>query len=319
MRSKSIAGASKSRRAPTPETERHLLARKHEPHLILAPALCGTVRVIGSSAALPWRGLLLEKYASGPGERPEGNSLDRPVVMMLCSPTCRGEHKAVDGTFSSHSRRLGALSVVPKGPVPAGRSSQKFDLLCCAFDESFVSGVRDEVEDRKVPPLALRGGVYDHAVSRILNLLFAEVESDNASGALYADSLAHALTTRLLFLGERPPPQSRATGRLSQRKLLRVRDLIESCLDDDLTLQDLATETGYSRSHFLRVFHATTGMTPHRYLLQRRIERARRLLEQPDISIAEVAYSCGFSSQAHLTVAFRKACGVTPAEYRRRL
>jgi AraC family transcriptional regulator len=76
---------------------------------------------------------------------------------------------------------------------------------------------------------------------------------------------------------------------------------------------------GYSRSHFLRMFHATTGMTPHRYVLNRRIERARRRLGDADMSIAQVAYCCGFSNQAHLTLAFRKVCGLTPGEYRREL
>ena len=60
-------------------------------------------------------------------------------------------------------------------------------------------------------------------------------------------------------------------------------------------------------------------VTAHRYLLNRRIERARRLLGQADMSIAQVAYRCGFSSQAHLTLAFRRACRLTPGEYRREL
>jgi AraC family transcriptional regulator len=98
-----------------------------------------------------------------------------------------------------------------------------------------------------------------------------------------------------------------------------IEDLIESRLDADLTLQELAAEIGYSRSHFLRMFRATTGMTPHQYVLKRRLERARYLLEQIEFSIAEVAIMCGFSSQAHLTLAFRKEYGSTPTEYRRQL
>jgi AraC family transcriptional regulator len=98
-----------------------------------------------------------------------------------------------------------------------------------------------------------------------------------------------------------------------------IQELIESRLDADLTLQELAAEIGYSRSHFLRMFRATTGMTPHRYLLKRRLGRARHLLEEVEFSIAEVAIMCGFSSQAHLTLAFRKEYGLTPTEYRRHL
>lgn len=67
------------------------------------------------------------------------------------------------------------------------------------------------------------------------------------------------------------------------------------------------------------MFRATTGMTPHRYVLKRRLERARQLFEQVEFSIAEIAIMCGFSSQAHLTLAFRKEYGLTPTEYRRHL
>jgi len=98
-----------------------------------------------------------------------------------------------------------------------------------------------------------------------------------------------------------------------------IQELIESRLDADLTLRELAAEIGYSRSHFLRMFRATTGMTPHRYVLKRRLERARQLFVQVEFSIAEIAIMCGFSSQAHLTLAFRKEYGLTPTEYRRHL
>jgi AraC family transcriptional regulator len=256
----------------------------------------------------------MEKHAVKAGERPE-SSLDRNVLAMLCTSVWRGEHGAAHGTII---KTLGALTVVPKGPIPTGRSYHESDVLYCAFEEPFLSGVLQEVEDRL--PLQPRSGpaLYDRAVSGILNLLFEEIESGGVCGALYVESLAYALAVRFLLLGERPAAQFTSTAKIPQRKLFRVKELIESRLDADLTLEELANEVGYSRSHFLRLFRATTGMTPHRYVLKRRIEQARRLLRDGDLSIAEVAYACGFSSQAHLTLAFRKECGMTPAEYRRR-
>lgn len=75
--------------------------------------------------------------------------------------------------------------------------------------------------------------------------------------------------------------------RCQERKLSQLQELIESRLDTDLTLLELAQETGYSRSHFLRVFQATAGMTPHRYVLKRRVERARELLAKTHLSIGD--------------------------------
>jgi len=284
------------------------------PHPILSPALMGPSTVSGSSASLSWNGLLLEKYVCNPGERPEGNALDRSVLVMVCSPTWRGE---CNGVLKRET--LGTLTILPKGLLPAMRSAQTADLLYCAFNEAFVKEVADELEGRLAPPHDKRGDLRDRAISEILNLLVAEVQSGGASGRLYVDSLAQALTIRFLFLGERQPTRSSRTAMLPQQHLFRVQELIESRLEADVTLQELASEVGYSRSHFLRMFHATTGMTPHRYVLNRRIERARRLLGDADMSIAEVAYCCGFSSQAHLTLAFRKVCGLTPGECRREL
>jgi AraC family transcriptional regulator len=283
----------------------------------LSPVILGPATLIRSSMALRWQSLLLEKYSCSPGERPEEKPLDRHVLVMLCSPTWRGEKKAADGSFVSTSKTLGALTTVPRGPVPFGRSLQKADILYCGFDDSLLSAVREELDGPLPLPVSARSGLHDHAVSEILNLLLAEVESGGVSGTLYAESLAHALAVRFLFLGEHLPTRSRSTAILPQRKLRNIQDLIETRLAADLTLQELAAEIGYSRSHFLRMFRATTGMTPHRYVLRRRVERARQLLEQVELSIAEVAFRCGFSSQAHLTLAFRNEFGITPAEYRR--
>jgi AraC family transcriptional regulator len=213
----------------------------------------------------------------------------------------------------------GTLTILPKGMLPGMRSAQTADLLYCAFDEALVAAVADELEGPLALPHDKRGDLHDCAVSDLLNLLVLEIQSGGASGRLYSDSLVHALTIRFLFLGERRPAPSDRTAMLPHRKLSRVQDLIESRLDADLTLEELAAEVGYSRGHFLKMFHATTGMPPHRYVLKRRIERAQLLLEQAGITIADVAYRCGFSSQAHFTLAFRRACGLTPGEYRRQL
>src|SRR6266850_775874 len=284
------------------------------PDPLLSPVILGPSKLIASSAALRWRGVLMEKHACDPGERQEGNALDRSVLVMVCSPTWRGE---CNGVLKRET--LGTLTILPKGLLPAMRSAQTADLLYCAFNEAFVKEVADELEGRLAPPHDKRGDLRDRAISEILNLLVAEVQSGGASGRLYVDSLALALTIRFLFLGERQTTRSCRTAMIPQYHLFRVQEFIESRLEADLTLQELASEIGYSRSHFLRMFHATTGMTPHRYVLNRRIERARRLLGNAEMSIADVAYCCGFSSQAHLTLAFRKVCGLTPGEYRREI
>src|ERR1700730_8521381 len=158
---------------------------------LLSPVFLGPATLLQSSAPLKWGGIFLEKYVCRPGERSAGNVVDAPVLVTLCSPAWRGEHVAADGTFAPHSKTIGALTVVPDGPLPAARSLRHCDLLYCAFDQGLVSEVRNEIEGEVPPSLALRSCVRDHAMSEILNLLFGEIELGGVSTRLYIDSVSH--------------------------------------------------------------------------------------------------------------------------------
>jgi AraC family transcriptional regulator len=104
-----------------------------------------------------------------------------------------------------------------------------------------------------------------------------------------------------------------------QAVLRHVKKYMEENLQNNLSLDELVSETNYSRGHFLKMFRAATGTTPHQYLTERRIERAKSmLLEAGGISLIDIAAWCGFSSQSHLTQVFRKQIGVTPSAFKRR-
>ena len=106
---------------------------------------------------------------------------------------------------------------------------------------------------------------------------------------------------------------------LPQAILRRVKEYMEAHLQDNLSLDQLARETRYSRGHFLRMFRAATGMAPHQYLTKRRIERAKRMLRDEEAtSLIDIAARCGFSSQSHMTRVFREQTGVTPSAFKRR-
>lgn len=105
---------------------------------------------------------------------------------------------------------------------------------------------------------------------------------------------------------------------LSPMQLRRVLLFVEQNLDDDLSLATLAAVAGLSPSHFARRFKAALGEAPHRYVLARRVNGAKRLLLETEMPLAEIAAAAGFSSQAHLTGIFGRAVGVTPGVYRAR-
>ena len=101
--------------------------------------------------------------------------------------------------------------------------------------------------------------------------------------------------------------------------LAELRTTIEQNLDGDLSLAALARRAGMSPSCFSRWFRAQTGVTPHAYVVEARIEGAKALLRSSDLPLLDVALAVGFSSQSCLNVSFRRRAGMTPADYRRQV
>jgi AraC family transcriptional regulator len=112
------------------------------------------------------------------------------------------------------------------------------------------------------------------------------------------------------------PATPAASEQHSVRKLDRMLDFIDASLSEHLTLDNLAQRVGVSRAHFARRFRDLTGMSPHRYLMNRRVEKAKKLLKETRISLANIALEVGFSNQAHFSAAFHAMTGLTPSHYR---
>ena len=135
------------------------------------------------------------------------------------------------------------------------------------------------------------------------------------------ETLAAALSAHLLThysnLETASVPLPVARGALDPRRLRRVKDFIDVHLGEDLSIEALANEACLGPFHFARAFKAATGMSPHRYLTDLRIERAKFLIAEGKIPLAEIAYLCGFSSEPYFTTWFKREVGTTPGTYRR--
>ena len=279
--------------------------------------LCtGDSSVVQSSAELAWSGFLLERQLAGANMRINDHA-DQNMLALVRSQVMRGEHRAKSGTALVR-KTAGQVTVIPRGPVPEMRLVSPAELVYCSFDERFIERIAEDMTNLRPERLVFRSAIRDKSIHLLMQTLVAEFDSGNPTGKIYAETLAEALAMRFLHLGMVVPVEvSAKTPALPGNKLARVKDFVESSLDQDLTLESLAREAGYSRAHFLRMFRESTGTTPHQYVMQRRIALAEKLLSANELGVAEIAVACGFSSQAHLTLAFRKQTGLTPAEYRR--
>lgn len=167
---------------------------------------------------------------------------------------------------------------------------------------------------------ATRGPIYGIHDSHIMDLgtrLKMQAEANAPLGASYVQGLSIALAAYVTQrYNPKAVPQEPQGGLTAAQRSLLI-DHIERNLALDLSVVDLSGLLGYSPDHFTRIFRKTFNATPHQYLTERRLEKAKAMLRDPRQSLTNVALECGFSSQSHLTVVFKRHTGVTPGLYRR--
>jgi AraC family transcriptional regulator len=188
-----------------------------------------------------------------------------------------------------------------------------------AMDEAFVVRVWESTFGGK-GEYALRTsiGIEDPVIGRIGALGQLELSQGAAGGRLFAEGLGAALAVHLLRrYGSQNGRTSAHKGGLTPKQLRRVIEYIDAHLSDELSLSELAGVTGLSHHHFGQAFKVVTGKPPYRFVIEKRIHRARELLRDPKVPIAEIAHAVGFSSQSHLSINFRRVSGTTPARFRR--
>lgn len=160
----------------------------------------------------------------------------------------------------------------------------------------------------------------DPTILHVAQLLKAEVLSGGIAGNLYVESLRNLLAVHLLrnHMSDTIQPKAEVVH-LEGLKLRQLKDYIEDNIAEDLAIATLAACIPMSQFHFARAFKAAIGEPPHRYIMQRRIERAKVMLSVTKMSMAEISYQTGFSNQSHFTAQFRKAIGMTPKQFREKI
>ena len=224
-----------------------------------------------------------------------------------------------DGRTHTGFYRQGDFTVTPADVPFFARWQGTEDCLQIRFSDRFLQRVAAETlagqGDRAalVPTFQQR----DAQMGAMVSLLCRELQQAQPGTALYVDSLANLLAVQLLrSYGSRPASLPSYDGGLPPPHLRRVLDYLDAHLSEDVKLADLSQLLAMSPFHFSRLFKQSLGISPHQYLIQQRVERAKQLLKQTDQAIAAIAFDCGFSSHSHLTKQFRHLTGTTPKAYR---
>jgi AraC family transcriptional regulator len=276
-----------------------------------------------SSRNLHWTSINVESHVVPPREVSEGITDHLLLVQWQGNSIARGDHLDSRGRLVPYAKRPTTLTLLSPGALPPCRATTTFDVLLCAVDKDFFNKVSDEMKHERIagsttPDARIASdepSFYDLSLSRIMQLLQDEAKSGGPSGAFYAEHLTHVLAARLFTLlnssfsaKNRQPP-----GDLHSHIFDQIIARIEANPLEQFDLAALAAESGYSYTRFIHAFRTRTGLSPHRYIMELRLSRAKRLMRNRSLTLLDIALESGFASHAHFTHAFRQHFGCAPS------
>ena len=210
----------------------------------------------------------------------------------------------------------GEFSVLPAGITGRWVMEAPADALILRISPSLVAQTADALRLKGsrteiIPAI----GVRDPHLEHIVGLLRAERQATDFHGRLFTDDLSVAIAARLLLRYGASHGSARSfKHKLPKWRLRHVCDYIDAHLDHDLSLTDLAGVAGFSVPHFKVLFHGAVGMSPHRYVVERRVERARQLLLEGTQTMGDIALEAGFTHRSHMARCVRRVLGISPVD-----
>jgi AraC family transcriptional regulator len=218
------------------------------------------------------------------------------------------------GTF-----RPGVVIIIPAGASSRWDIPKPVDVVQLYLPHAMLERVAREADTAAATDLLERTAHPDPITSRLLLSAADSLEGNGALDSLFRHQLIELLATRVLAAHSGSPTSFQpTTGGLAPKALLRAIERLRSDSNADVSLAALASEAGLSRFHFCRAFKESTGLSPHAWLRQHRLEQAMNMLRDTDTSVVSVAAALGYASQTAFAAAFRKLTGETPSDWRRR-
>jgi AraC family transcriptional regulator len=273
---------------------------------------------IWSSQSQGWSHILVEQFQHPPGEEKSHFSEEHAICLSLTPRPVRLLQIKGGRTYLGLQSK-GDVSLTPAKIPSYFRWESDDSCLQIRIASQFIQKVARETiaTDPDRLELRLEFQTRDPQLEAIGMMLLAELKQESIGGRLYIESLSNVLAVHLIrqYAASKSRLVVYESG-LSERQVLRIVEYIDAHLNQDIKLADLAVLLSISESHLSHRFKQAVGMTPHQYLLQQRIERAKQLLMEGDRSIIDIALLCGFNSHSHLSKQFRQLTGTTPKAFR---
>jgi len=214
--------------------------------------------------------------------------------------------------------RLGDAQLVDLRDNPVVSLDIPFDTLRFYIPQIALDEMANEAGIRRVKGLyAPSFGVRDLVMFGLAQALAGAMDEPGEATAMFSDCIALAFFAHIMRAYGGALAEERARGGLAPWQLRRAREFINANLTADPSIAELANECRLSSSYFVRAFKQATGISPHRWLMKRRVERAKELLQDSGLGLADVAQACGFADQSHFTHVFSRSEGYSPGRWRR--
>ncbi len=233
------------------------------------------------------------------------------LVWFHLSPPARFDCRIADRTLQHHMP-AGQLSICPAGADCAADSDQGLDALLVAIDPAYLALAAAEGSALDAQLIERFSGL-DRQLLELARILVLESADNYPNGPLFWNDVASGFLGNLVSR-HMSEAESRARGMLGKEVLRRVREHVVAHLDESIEVAALAKIAGRSPFHFSRVFARSVGMTPHRYVVHLRLQRAVDLIRNKRLGLAEAAVRTGFADQSHLCRWLRRVHGVTPTQ-----
>ncbi|WP_298244052.1 AraC family transcriptional regulator [uncultured Bradyrhizobium sp.] len=216
--------------------------------------------------------------------------------------------------------RPGVVTIIPAGSTSRWDIHRPMHVVQLYLPQRTLLRIADEASTASPGDLLERTGHPDAITSRLLLSAADSLEGSATLDTLFRQQLTDLLATRVLAAHAGVPAAPLPIiGGLSPTVLRRAIERLRSDCDADVSLSALAADAGLSRFHFCRSFKESTGLSPHAWLRQHRLEQAMNMLRESEESIVSIAAALGYSSQTAFAAAFKKLTGETPSDWRRRV
>lgn len=276
-------------------------------------------RLVRNSEDAGWQSLHAAVFEEAPFHATEA-ALGHPSLIYHMSRPTRVTRRIRSERAETALIGPRRICITPGDAETYWRHAGNPEILQIYLRESVLSQALEEACDRDASSVRLvpRFAVSDPLLEQLALTIIAALEDGRAEDTLYIDTMASMIAVHLARRhSTRTVPERRLVrDGLTRQRVQRLLDYIEAHLGDDLRLSCMADEVELSPFYLARMFKAEIGKSPHQYVLERRVSRARELLRDTALPIAEVAVAVGFSSQSHLSTWFRRIVGVSPAAYR---